>query len=920
MVVTLLVLLPRIYAQEKWGIPVPPEAEYPFKRDMEKGKYDKAEEKIKRRISRDSNNLECHYAAYRLYSDSQFPRRNLDTAYFHLLRVRVLYEKADEKELERWARDSYSGARIDYDLRQLGCLAISHAHSLRTPDAYQHIINHYTLIPHVLRDSAVNSRDSLEFDIARRSLDIQTIQAFIDRRPASLVLHDATMFRDSLAFAYADSRHTYAAYQHFRVTYPNSHLYNRATDSVYTIEYRDALVHNSEQYYRGYAERYPASPQAQQCLWLADSIEYHREVDINDWQSLIHYIDTRNRPNWKDTAALRLAYLSLRLHHIPAARRAVFLLPKGSIYRDSLATLLHKAYLHTSITNFDHFYKSPLAQLVSPQQRQSDSLALKLYNNYDYSIIDSCIRTIAPYHEAYLLLQQRIKDDIDHGRWNNAVATVDSYASYFGDDYDFRQLLSTLSSKTEPNIKPTPLGPNVNTPKGDEYAPVISADEQTLYFAARNRTENIGGEDVFVTHKKGGKWGTPTIEMDLSHTYGNEAPTSVSADGSSLLIYQSGTLFQADLTPDGWQMNRLPATINSGTWKSDASFAANGRALLFAAKRLTTHEADSSLNLFVSLLDDNDRWGRPIELGPVVNTPFDERSPYLHPDMRTLYFSSEGHGSMGQMDLFMTIRLDDTWTHWSAPINVGKEFNTSGDDWGHKIAADGSKSYYARSTNNSLNLFSIPLPHRARPNPVTIITGTVSNTAGLPVSTLLCWESLSSGRPLGQCRSTADGHFTLILPYGEEYGLYICDSDYFPSSQTIDLRDKNTNLPIRLEALSYTEIAADSIDIILNNVTFDVASSNPTPSSYPELARVAHIIKKNKFKADIECHMDGKPGDSDNLNLTRKRAAAIRDILIQHGCRPSDLFDIGLGSDYPLPLDKSNRTRPRQRRTVIRLY
>ena len=102
----------------------PPEAEYPFKRDIEKGKYDKAEEKIRRRIGRDSANLELHYAAYRLYSDADYARRNLDTAYWHLTRVRYLYAHADEKKLERWARDSYSGARIDYDICRLGELDI----------------------------------------------------------------------------------------------------------------------------------------------------------------------------------------------------------------------------------------------------------------------------------------------------------------------------------------------------------------------------------------------------------------------------------------------------------------------------------------------------------------------------------------------------------------------------------------------------------------------------------------------------------------------------------------------------------------------------------------------------------------------------------------------------------------------------
>ena len=909
-------------AQNASTMPIPPDAEYPFKRDMAKGKYDKADEKIKRRIERDSNNLECHYAAYWLYSTAAFERHNLDIAYRHLVRVRTLFANANEKELERWARDSYSGARIDYDLYRLGCLALDEAHKVRTPDAYQRVLNHYPLLPAPLRDSATNSRDSLEFDIARRAGDIQTVQDFIDRRPHSAVNKDAVIFRDSLAFAEADSRHSYTAYQHFRVSYPHSHLYGRATDSVYVIEYRDAVEHNSEQYYRGYAERYPSSPYTEGCVWRADSIEYHRETDTSDWQSLIHYLDTRNRAHWSDTAADHLARFALRHQHVTAATQALRRLKASDPHYNRLGLWLHDAYLHTSVTNFSRFYKSRAGRIIPQEQRAKDSLALILYQHYDYRNIDSCIRTIAPYHEAFIMLQQLIKDDVDHQRWSNAVNIITKYGGHFGNDYDYLQLLATLETKAEASVRTQPLV-GANTAKGDEYAPVISADERTLYFAARNREENIGGEDIYVIQRKGNKWGTATLEMDLSHTYGNEAPVSVSVDGNSLLLYQSGILYQADKAEEGWNVNRLPATINSSSWQSDATFAANGRALLFAAKGKTDHEVDSSLNLYVSLLDDQGRWGTPIELGPMVNTPFDERSPCLHPDMRTLYFSSEGHGAMGQMDVYMTTRLDDSWTHWSAPINLGKEVNTSGDDWGYKVNTSGDKAYFARHANGSQNIFTTTLPHRARPQAVALVTGTVKKYDGSPLATCLRWESPYSGQTLGQCYTNpANGQYSILLPYGQVYGVYVCDSNYFPSACIIDLQAgaPEPNKTYNLQTASYRQMVEDSLGIQLNNTTFDISNPKPNASSYAELSRIARIITSHHFKAVIECHVDGTPGDKDNLELSKRRAAAIRDLLIARGCRPSDIIDIGLGSDYPMPYDKGTRTRPQQRRILIRLY
>ncbi len=568
---------------------VPPDAEYPFKRDIEKGKYDRADEKIRRRISRDSSNLECHYAAYWLYSTADYARRNLDTAYRHLVRVRQLYANADEKELERWSRDSYSGARIDYDLWRLALLAIADAHAQRTPDAYQHILNAYKLIPYELRDSVTNSRDSLEFDIARRSGNVGTLQDFIDRRPHAQVLTDAVRLRDSLAFAQADAQHTYIAYQQFRVAYPHSHLHGRATDSVYAIDYRDALHRDSEQYYRGYADRYPTSPYANHCLWLADSIEYHHEVDTADWQSIVHYLDSRNRPQWRDSATLSLTLFALRHDHVKAAQQAALRTRSDAPLRNQLGTLLHNAYLYTSILNYSQFYRS-FPNLVSDEQRRADSIGHQYYLGRDQHDIDSCIFHIAPYHEAYQLLQQRIKDDLDHHRWRVALATINRYAAAFAGDHDFMNLAATLENKTA------------------------------------------------------------------------HARLSVSDPA------------------DDWQVRLTATPANLPPSVLDTMLTADGHTLLFAARQRADHELESSANLYVSFLDSLGNWSEPIELGNMVNTPFDERSPHLLPDMRTLYFSSEGHGSLGGLDVFVTTRLDDSWTHWSKPTNIGKGINTSSDD------------------------------------------------------------------------------------------------------------------------------------------------------------------------------------------------------------------------------------------------
>ena len=819
------------------------EAAYPYKRDIEKGKFDKVQAKLERRLSRDSNNLECHYAYYRLFSDTSFSNHNTDTAYSHLIRVRNLFATADQKQLDRWARDSYSGALFDQDLRHICSMALAEAHRRHTIDAYSHFLSYYTLAPPDQRDSIIDSRDTLEF---------------IQRRPQSKVLPDAIHLRDSLAFAEADRKHTSLAYQEFRQTYPLSHLTPRATDSVYTIEYRLALHYNAEQYYRGYGERYPESPYTPLCTHLADSIEYYRDIDTSNWHSFILYLDAHNKSTaWTSHALHSLAHFALHHNHLDAAHKAVYRLPVNDTLRHALAQMLHHAYLHTSIRNFNTFY-TLYPGLVSPQQKSHDSIAFQLYQNYDYRIADSCIHMLAPTREAYQMLQQLLKDDLDHHRWNAALNTALLYADNFADDYNYRQLLATLQAPSQSPAKETPLSTAVNSPKGNEYAPVISSDGNTLYFAAKDRPDNIGGEDVFVSHRKGNKWNPAAIEMDLSHTYGNEAPVSITTDGTTLLLFQNGLLNRAYRTTNGWKIQRLPDLINSSPWQADATIAANGRLMLWAATGRTDREPDTSVNIYASILDSNGHWGESFELGPAINTPFDERSPFLHPDMHTLYFCSEGHGALGQMDLYMSTRLNDSsWIHWSQPVNIGKEFNTTDDDWGYKISTDGNKVYYAKA-DRSQDIYSATLPKAMRPQPVTAVSGTVLDRASRPIATQICWENPTTGQLLGIANTDpATGRYYIVLPQGNDYCLYINDSLYFPSSHLIKLTPSPTanhgvgadgsatpsTVTHNFQLTTYIQMTEDGISHTLNSVLFNAANWQFTPESKGELRRLSNIVK-----------------------------------------------------------------------------
>lgn len=787
----------------------PPEAAFPYRRDIEKQKYDRVAQKLSRHLRRDSNNLEWHYAAYRLFSTPEYSRYHTDSAYLHLATARRLFDQASPKNAERWSRDSYSGALFDYDLRRVSRMALEGARLQDTPDAYNHFLAFYTLAPDDLLDSATLFRDTVEFRYAALSGTIEMLDDFIARRPGSVLADSAAHLRDSMVFAIADRAHTPSAYSQFLADYPNSHLRQRATDSLHLVAFRDAKRYDTEQYYRAYADSHPNSPYAQQSSWLADSIEYHRTTDTTQWHSLLHYADLHHNTPWHDSALLSLSGLALRQHNIEAAAQSAYRLPAGSPRYRQIASMLHESYIHTSIRNFQLFYQR-FPNLMDAETRRRDSLAYNTYLNYDFRNADSCIRAVAPSHEAIIMLQQLIKDDIDHGRIRNAYGTVQAYSSCFGQNYEYGKLLGTLSAESDSPSKneksAQPLSKWVNTADGDEYAPVPSADGRTIYFAGRNRPGNIGGEDVFVTRRTRNGWSEPTIELDLSHFYGNEVPLSISPDGNSLLLYQSGLLYQAERTETGWKKSPMSVVDRTHTL-TDAHLAADGRTLFLTLRGQTPREVDSSLNIYVCFLDSNGLWSHPIELGRNINTPFDERAPFLHPDMHTLYFSSEGHGALGQMDVFMSTRLDDTYTRWTTPINIGHEINTSDDDWGHKISTDGKRCYFSRR-DKSQNIYSADMPSKHRPKHVTAVSGTVKDASGRPVATQLCWRNDTSGQVIGQCNThPTQGTFLVLLPAGKMYTLFINDSRFPPTPYQIDLTE---NAPDNLAPIVLTTTATDT--------------------------------------------------------------------------------------------------------------
>lgn len=270
-----------------------------------------------------------------------------------------------------------------------------------------------------------------------------------------------------------------------------------------------------------------------------------------------------------------------------------------------------------------------------------------------------------------------------------------------------------------------PLPSTVNTAVGEEYGPTLTMDDNTLYFVGLNRGETNVTEDIFVSRrdKQTGEWRTAQTVPGLSNPYRNEAPTSISGDGSTMLLFVEGRMCFSVRTPRGWTEPRpLPSYLQLGNWQADAMIAADGSALLFAANYAAEVDEKANLNIFVSERGIDGTWGKPYSIGKAINTSGTERSPFLHPDMKTLYFSSDREGTFGDLDVWVSRRLSDScWNCWSEPENIGETINTPARDCWYKISADGKTAYFARKSGHRHDIYTVELPEDKRPETITVL-------------------------------------------------------------------------------------------------------------------------------------------------------------------------------------------------------
>lgn len=378
------------------------------------------------------------------------------------------------------------------------------------------------------------------------------------------------------------------------------------------------------------------------------------------------------------------------------------------------------------------------------------------------------------------------------------------------------------------NVKIGPASNNINTTDYHEYHPSITADGRIMVFTSRRPANEKGAkldggdgdhmEDVYITYYSDSlaDW-APAIRAEGGiNGPGHDAALSISPDGRQIFLYRNergGDLFvskvrlgqdakdaSAENLPSAARLHAtskwssplvMPTPINSTYWDSYASLTADGKTIYFASER-EGNKAQGNGDLWVSRKE-GDKWGKPINLKG-INTIEDEKSVFIHPDGKTLFFSSQGHKTMGGYDIFKSVRQTDGT--WSEPENLGYPINTPGDELDFTLSTDGRTGYFCKIAEGSgkYDIFTIDLSNynllgegalSAQGEGMSLLKGTVNDTEGNSVPAQI--RILKEGTEVNSLRADEDGEYFLALPGGSAYDVILSSPNFKELREKVEI-------------------------------------------------------------------------------------------------------------------------------------
>ncbi|RQP19331.1 MAG: tetratricopeptide repeat protein [Parapedobacter sp.] len=523
---------------------------------------------------------------------------------------------------------------------------------------------------------------------------------------------------------------------------------------------------------------------------------------------------------------------------------------------------------------------------------------------------------------------------LNTGRYSEALHALEKYAATPGSDSPGQRLtkkyiadchFSLTALKHPQPFQPYNPGSSLNSPY-DEYFPRLTADYQTIIFTRKEHNRENFYES---TRDSSGAWRSASLlQGDINSELYNEGAHCISPDGKYLFFTgcnRPDGLGSCDIYVSRREDNRwgtphnLGAPVNSGGWEAQPALAADGRTLYFVSNR---RGGQGGYDIWKSVLQSNGQWGQPQNLGPAINTPYDESSPYIHADNRTLYFASNGWPGFGNKDIFKSQM--DSAGNWQSPVNLGYPINDHHEQSALSVSMNGRQAFFSTRRSDALgglDIYSFDLPQEVMPHPVAYLKGIIVDAENeAPIQADVAVTDIQADQVVYHEQADyEDGTFLAPLPFGKTYALHIKQPGYLFFSENYPLDDStkiNDAYEIRI-ALSRIKVGSTGT---LNNIFFDVNRYELLPKSKSDLDNLIEFLNLNKtVRVEIGGHTDNTGSETHNQTLSENRAKAVRDYLIHAGIATARLTYKGYGQSQPIASNDTDEGRQLNRRTDFKI-
>ncbi len=514
----------------------------------------------------------------------------------------------------------------------------------------------------------------------------------------------------------------------------------------------------------------------------------------------------------------------------------------------------------------------------------------------------------------------KIKKDEDYNR----AAELLKYAGFY---------LEMIS-------KPVPFEPKVVegiSTAENEYLPILSPDNQMALFTREikiNPDKNSLVREVrtrekflFSTRRDDGKFNEGEVMPEPFNINDNEGGATLTADNNTLCYtvcrydnvkkYLNCDICVSESIGGEWsQIRSVGDKINQpGSWESQPSISADGQTLYFVSDRAGGF---GGYDIYRSVKDSSGGWEAPVNLGIVINSGSNEKSPFIHPDGKTLYFSSDGLMGLGGYDIFFT--KWDEHGNWSKPKNIGYPINSPGDEVGFFVSTDGTQGFFASNKYNGKggwDLYSFDLYNAARPERVLFIKGNVkSGSSTEPMKARIELKNIETKRVSEIPMDTLTGNYVAVAPFNSDYIMTVKKADHVYESKYISKIDSV------FKKLAKVDIEVKPIELNksyrINDIFFPFNSFDLTPESKAVLDQLLDFLNENNtISIQIQGHTDNIGNDASNLKLSENRARSVYDYLIEQGISNTRLTYKGFGKSMPVADNETEEGRARNRRTVF---